>query len=134
MKLTRYGQSCVLIETKDQRILVDPGIYHYEESLLENGWNNIDLILITHKHGDHCHIEALKKIVERDHCNVQATQEVADHYPEFTFEITKQDDVIDFNGIKIEIVNAVHGFLPFLKGGNEVNENIGYIVDDGEKI
>jgi len=35
------------------------------------------------------------------------------------------------DAIKIEVVNAVHGYIPHLKGKLEINENIGFIVDDG---
>ena len=41
--------------------------------------------------------------------------------------------MVEKSGMKIEVVKAVHGFTPFLKGGNEVNNNVGYIVDDGNK-
>ena len=61
MKITRYAQSCVLIEAKGKRILVDPGVIGHDESLLED-WKDIDLLLVTHKHGDHCHEEAIKEI------------------------------------------------------------------------
>ena len=53
MKITKYGQSCVLIETKGKRILIDPGDYEFKDSFLEKDWTNIDVILITHMHGDH---------------------------------------------------------------------------------
>ena len=133
MKLTRFGQSCILIETKDKRILVDPGNYNYEDSLLETEWINIGIILVTHKHWDHCNEEAIKTIIERDGSELYSTQEVADTYPNLKFNIIKQGDIIEKEEIKIEVVNAVHGFLPFLKGGKEANENVGYIVDDGNK-
>ena len=36
----------------------------FEESFLKNEWVNIDAILVTHKHRDHCLEEAIQKIVE----------------------------------------------------------------------
>ncbi|MBU0460828.1 MAG: MBL fold metallo-hydrolase, partial [Nanoarchaeota archaeon] len=56
MKITRFAQSSILIETEGKRILLDPGNLQYKESYLNNEWNNIDILLITHKHGDHCHL------------------------------------------------------------------------------
>ena len=61
MKITKFPQSCLLIETKGKRILIDPGILKYKEEYFDI-WNNVDIILITHKHPDHCNVEVLKKL------------------------------------------------------------------------
>lgn len=36
MKLTKYGQSCILIETKNKRILIDPGYLELDEDIQNN--------------------------------------------------------------------------------------------------
>jgi L-ascorbate metabolism protein UlaG (beta-lactamase superfamily) len=59
MKITKYNQACLLIETKGKRILIDPGSIGYTDDMLNKEWVNINTILITHKHQDHCHQEAL---------------------------------------------------------------------------
>lgn len=133
MKLIKYAQSCILIETNNKRILIDPGYLEYDERLLENAWANIDLLLVTHKHGDHCHEKAVKSITRNSTTKFYTSQEVADAYSDLQPKITKDGDTIELGSIKIEVVKAVHGFMPFLKGGKEVNENIGFIIDDGEK-
>ena len=61
------------------------------------------------------------------------TKEVADAYPELSPEIVKGNDVLTFDNIKIEVVKAVHGYIPLLKGGKEIYENVGFIIDDGIK-
>ena len=48
MKITKYNQSCLLIETNNKRFLVDPGNIGFEENLL-NEWKNINYILVTHR-------------------------------------------------------------------------------------
>ena len=59
MKITKYGHCCLLIEENGIRILTDPGTYSdQQESTL-----NIHIILITHEHSDHLHIESLKKVL-----------------------------------------------------------------------
>jgi len=131
MKITRFAQSCFLIETKGKRILVDPGVIQYKESYLSERWGNIDVLLVTHKHGDHCNVEAIKKIIEGSRVKFYTTREVSDEYPELSPDIIKEGDVLNLEGIKIEIVKAVHGYIPLLKGGKEVYENVGYIIDDG---
>lgn len=59
MKITKFPQSCLLIETKGKKILIDPGTLKYKEEYFEI-WNKVDTILITHKHSDHCNIEILE--------------------------------------------------------------------------
>ncbi len=131
MKIIKYPQSCILIETKGKKILIDPGTFEFEEVFLDD-WKNSDIILITHKHSDHCNVEAINKIVS-ENTKVYTTKEVLDFYPDLSAEMVKQGDILDLEGIKIEVVNAVHGYMPFLKKGKEINENVGYIIDDGDK-
>ncbi|MFC1617662.1 MBL fold metallo-hydrolase [Patescibacteria group bacterium] len=133
MKITKFAQSCVLIETNGKRILIDPGYLQYKESYPENEWKNIDILLITHKHGDHCHVDAIKEIVKNPTTKFYTTKEVADAYPELSPEIVKESDILTFDNIKIEVVKAVHGYIPLLKGGKEIYENVGFIIDDGIK-
>lgn len=127
MKLTKYPQACVLVETNGKKILVDPGCLDYDERFLEK-WKEADIILLTHKHADHVHMPAIEKLEGK----IYTSKEVQEEYPELKAETVKEGDVIEEDGTKIEVVKAVHGYMPFLKGGKEVLENIGFIID-GEK-
>ncbi len=131
MKITKFAQSCILIETNGKRILIDPGSLQYKESYPENEWKNIDILLVTHKHGDHCHSDAINKITKNPKTKFYTTKEVAEAYPELSPNLVKVDDILTFDDIKIEVVKAVHGYIPLLKGGKEIYENVGFIVDDG---
>lgn len=62
MKITKFGQCCLLVEIDGKRILTDPGKYTVEQ----NSVSDIDLILITHEHADHLHTESLLKILENN--------------------------------------------------------------------
>lgn len=59
MHITKFGHSCLLVEEKRVRVLIDPGGY----STLQNEVKDIDLILITHEHQDHLDMESLKTIL-----------------------------------------------------------------------
>ena len=59
MKITKYPQSCLMVETNNKKILIDAGGLKYQDKFLDY-WKNVDLVLITHKHGDHIKIDALK--------------------------------------------------------------------------
>lgn len=129
MKITKYPQSCLLVETKGKKILIDPGTLKYKEEYFDV-WNSVDIILITHKHIDHCNTEILEKI--NDNIKIYSTQEVQDANKTLNINIIKENDIIELDDIKVEVVHAVHGYQPLLKGGKEIYENVGYIIDDGE--
>lgn len=128
MKITKYPQSCLLIETKGKKILIDPGTLKYKEEYF-NVWNNVDIILITHKHPDHCNVEVLERI--NNNIKIYSTQEVQEVNKNLNINIIKENDIIELDNIKVEVVHAIHGYQPLLKG-KEIKENVGYIIDDGE--
>lgn len=129
MKITKFPQSCLLIETKERKILIDSGTLKYKEEYFDI-WNNVDIILITHKHPDHCNTEVLEKI--NKNIKIYSTQEVQEANKNLNINIVKENDIIELDNIKIEVVHAIHGYQPLLKGDKEIHENVGYIVDDGE--
>ncbi len=139
MKVTKYAQSCILIQTSTSKILVDPGHLLLDETAI-NAWMHPDFILITHKHGDHFHEESVKRIITPKTI-IYSTKEVASFYPNTKFKIIKQGNKFMLgkkeSGIEVEVVKGVHGYLPQLKGPKEVNEAIGYIFTDnasGKKL
>ena len=63
MKIKKLGHCCLVIETNGKRIMTDPGSYTILEQEVEK---NIDLVVITHEHPDHLHIESLKEILKNN--------------------------------------------------------------------
>lgn len=130
MKITKFPQSCLLIETKGKKILVDPGNLKYKEEYFDI-WNAVDIILITHKHSDHCNTEILERIDKN--IKIYSSNEVQNAHPTLHINIVKEKDIIDIeNKTSIEVVHAEHGYIPPMKTGAKVIENIGYIIDDNE--
>jgi len=62
MKITKLGHCCLVIEDGKLRILTDPGSY----STAQNKVKNIDIILITHEHADHLHVDSLKTVLSNN--------------------------------------------------------------------
>ena len=60
MRLTHLGHSCVLVETGDQRILIDPGTFSPGFADL----TDLDAILVTHQHPDHVDVERLPALLD----------------------------------------------------------------------
>lgn len=51
MRVTRYGQSAMLIEDAGTRLLIDPGSFCSDHVFTMGG---LDAVLFTHEHADHC--------------------------------------------------------------------------------
>lgn len=61
MKITKFGHCCLLIEEGELRLLTDPGNYGDLPDV-----QGVDVILITHEHGDHAHIPYIKEILRKN--------------------------------------------------------------------
>ncbi|MDO8620485.1 MAG: MBL fold metallo-hydrolase [bacterium] len=62
MKITKFGHCCLLVEVNGVRILTDPGMF----SVTQNEVTDIDVVLITHEHQDHLHIDSLKAVLQNN--------------------------------------------------------------------
>ena len=132
MKLTRYGQSCILIESESKRILIDPGYMGLTDSIVENDWINIDAIFVSHKHRDHIDEGAVIKIIKSSNSVVYTNKEVAKEFSNIKFKPIKVGDKISVGKINIEVVDSVHGYIPLMKGPMEINENLGFMITEGK--
>jgi L-ascorbate metabolism protein UlaG (beta-lactamase superfamily) len=68
-----FGHACVLLETRDVTILVDPALsYTYESSIPRYTYQDlpesIDYLIITHNHQDHVLFETLMQIKHKVRC------------------------------------------------------------------
>lgn len=59
MEITKLGHCCLVIEIDGVKILTDPGAWTSEQNQVKD----IDIILITHEHLDHLHVESVKAIL-----------------------------------------------------------------------
>lgn len=62
MKITKYGHCCLLIEEGGLRVLTDPGNY----STLQSGARDVDVVLFTHEHPDHFHVDSVKEVLRNN--------------------------------------------------------------------
>lgn len=55
MNITKLVHSCLLVEENGKKILVDPGVYSWNDQQVKDfGFSNIAAVVITHNHADHC--------------------------------------------------------------------------------
>ncbi|HCJ53323.1 MAG TPA: MBL fold metallo-hydrolase [Glutamicibacter sp.] len=60
MRITLRGHSCIELATIDGKVLLDPGGF----SQLENAFDGINAVLITHEHADHADQPAIIEALE----------------------------------------------------------------------
>ena len=130
MKITKYPQSCVLIEANGKNILIDPGKYTYEQiDMKPEDWKNIDILLLTHEHADHMMPEAIKIIAKNNNPVILTNKPVHDILEKegIKSEILNPGQERIIENIKITGVKSKHGDLP---SGNLAPEVIGFLIDD----
>jgi len=124
MKITKFGQCCLLIEVAGKRILTDPGKF----SVSQNEVTAIDLILITHEHADHLHSESLEAILAKSPAaKVVTNTSVGKVLTELgvTYEILEGRDSGEHAGILVEAYDGKHAEI-FEEYGQV--QNTGYFI------
>jgi L-ascorbate metabolism protein UlaG (beta-lactamase superfamily) len=126
MKIKKLGHCCLVIETNGKRIMTDPGSYTTEEQTKEK---NIDLILITHEHGDHLHVESLKKILENNpNIKIITNDGVGKILSEtgIKYEVLENKIAKEILGVELEAHDCKHEEI-FEEYGQV--QNTGYFID-----
>ena len=127
MRITKIGHCCLLVETKGLRILTDPGTY----STKQDEVTGINVILITHEHADHLHIDSLKRVVAKNpEARIITNNTVA--------TILREEGVGDIIIVENGEVSAIEGIQFAGFGDQHANiypewnnvQNTGYLIDN----
>jgi L-ascorbate metabolism protein UlaG (beta-lactamase superfamily) len=66
MKISKHLHSCLLLEEQGKTIIIDPGIFTYQEKALNvSKLEKLYYLLITHEHPDHGYLPFIKELVKR---------------------------------------------------------------------
>jgi L-ascorbate metabolism protein UlaG (beta-lactamase superfamily) len=64
--ITKLVHACLLIEINGNRILLDPGIFTWQDERFDLSMvEGVDRILITHEHADHVNANLVQAVVDR---------------------------------------------------------------------
>ncbi|EHR53696.1 putative Zn-dependent hydrolase of beta-lactamase fold [Saccharomonospora marina XMU15] len=127
MQLTHYGHSCLLLDTGDARILLDPGAF-------SSGFESVrDLtaVLITHQHYDHIDTERLPALLEAnpgarlivDPGTVQLAEKLG-----LNAVTARSGDAFELDGTQVTVVGGQHARI---HADIPVVPNVGYVFDHG---
>lgn len=122
MKITRFFQSCLLVEEGNARILIDPS-GHENENIAKLG--KLDAVLYTHEHLDHFDADMAKNFVEQGIAPVYANASTAKLIKASKTEV-KDGQEFEIAGIKIKALELPHCPMP---DGSAGPQNTGFLVD-----
>jgi L-ascorbate metabolism protein UlaG (beta-lactamase superfamily) len=126
MKVRKLGHCCFVAEPKKGlKIMTDPGAF----STLQNKQLNIDVILITHEHSDHLHVESLKEVIENNKGVIVITNTAVGKILEKEgIPHTKVEDggTYEIQGVVIKGFGSIHEEI---YGDYGRVQNTGYMID-----
>ncbi len=127
MKITKLGHCCLLLQNDGVTIMTDPGNYSIEAQESQIG---IDLIVITHEHQDHFHIDSVKKLLGTNPQAVVVTNSAVGKLLEaqgIAATIVGDGQSAEVKGVKIEGFGKEHARI-YADMGNV--ENTGYLLNE----
>lgn len=124
MKLTRYDQSCMLLELDGTRILIDPGALPFAKNHKVEDLGKLDAILFTHEHPDHFDKDAAERFSAQIPVYVnESTSQQMGGSP----KVVNDGDIITVGNFRIQARELAHSLMP---DGSEGPQNTGYYIND----
>jgi L-ascorbate metabolism protein UlaG (beta-lactamase superfamily) len=125
MRITKYPQSCVLVETADARLLVDPGSFAANVHPPET-FGMLDAVLYTHRHHDHLDSRLLEPLAEQG-VRLVANADTATLLGDHEVTVLADGDTTTIAGVRIRAHELTH--CPMIDG-SPGPPNLGYVIDD----
>lgn len=123
MHVTKFEQSCLLIDNGDGRILIDPG--SLSSNLGVDRFGRVDAILYTHSHGDHFDQALAEPLIDAG-ATVVANADVARKLGLDECLVIEAGQTINVAGFDVEAVDIPH--MPMVDG-SEPPPNLGFVLD-----
>ena len=126
MKIIKFGHCCFVAEPKiGVKVMTDPGTF----STMQNEAENISVVVVTHEHADHLHIESLKKVLENNPNAVVITNSAVGKIlrnENIEFKLIEEGNSIEVKGVMIKGFGNTHAEI---YGTYGQVQNTGYMID-----
>ncbi|WP_052668622.1 MBL fold metallo-hydrolase [Nitriliruptor alkaliphilus] len=127
MKVTKYPQSCLVVETSDgARLLIDPGEPFTAHVDVETVFP-LDGVLVTHRHADHLDAAAARRLLERGiplFSGADVATALADHEGIST---VAGGQLVTVAEVSVQVFDLPH--MPMVDG-TPGPPNLGFLVDE----
>jgi L-ascorbate metabolism protein UlaG (beta-lactamase superfamily) len=123
MKITRYPQSCLLVQDNGHSIVIDPG-FNFLESHSIAELADVEAVLYTHQHRDHYDASianALRDAGQKIYCNEATSIIISSGYT-----LVQDGDTFMVAGFTITARELAHMTLP---DGSDGPQNTGYVIN-----
>ena len=112
MKVTHLDHACLLVETGNARILIDPGAF--SEGFA--GLDHVNAVLITHKHFDHFEPAAVSALMDADpEATLIVERSTANEVPKSVdtarMQVVSPGDMFAVKGLEIMAVGGTHASI-----------------------
>ncbi|HSE61043.1 MAG TPA: MBL fold metallo-hydrolase [Candidatus Saccharimonadales bacterium] len=125
MKVTRYPQSCLLLEKEGHKIVIDPGSFFAAQHSV-NELEGIEAALYTHEHADHYDPAIATALREKGvplYCNASTANVIHTKGACTVIENNQQFEVAGFSITAYDLPHCL------LADGSDGPQNTGYLVD-----
>lgn len=124
MKVTRFPQSCLLLEKDGHKIVIDPGTHFLQTHKVEE-LHGVEAVLYTHQHSDH-YEPSIAEVLVGWGIPLYANQSTADLIGGSKVVVAKDGDSFSIASFEIVARELPHCLLP---DGQPGPQNTGYVVD-----
>ena len=128
MKLTKYTQACVELESDGVRIVIDPGVFDkHADRIIANA----NAVLITHDHGDHIDQAAVTKVLrENENLKVYGPSTVTEGLGSFGGRVITvvPGDEFTVGSVGIKVLGT--GKHAPVHHSMSVTDNVCYLIDN----
>jgi len=127
MHIKKLSHCCLVIDVNQKRIVLDPGSYSIEQ---HDKIAHADIILITHEHQDHLHIESLKSMVKRSKDVAVVTNDAVGEIlakEGISHRVMKHGNAIDVKGVHIEAYGEKHALI---HSSIPQSSNVGFFIEN----
>lgn len=123
MKVTRYPQSCLVLEKDSKRLLIDPGD-DFAAKYTTDDLGKIDGVVYTHSHSDH-YVPEVAQQLRQSQVPLFGNQDVVNKFGEGMTQVN-DGEAFEVAGFKLMPHDLPHCLLP---DGSEGPQNTGFLID-----
>jgi len=108
MKVTKYSHACLVVEKENQSLVIDPGVWSSDFVAP----SNVVGVVVTHEHPDHCDIEKLRKLAEKNpEVKIYAHQDVVEKLDGLPCQSVESGKIIHVGDFALEFCGGEHAVI-----------------------